>query len=421
MSWFSSKPDAAAAVNNFWPATSSQTGFGELTSDDTAWLNTNDAGFQTETQTWYTVLADGSVVMVQIIWSYLGVFLIPATTQITFKHYNPATKKSIWKSVNASKSKFDRQNCKADEFEIKHTGTPATDETYSITAHLEKDVQISVQFTKPSSAPGFKLGSGPEGGVSTFGKDKLKRDGYVVHRFHPLVKSSGTLVLSGAIVDMAGEGMFVHAIQGMRPNLVASTWNFAFFTTAPGQEDEKLGAVRAIQMEFETTEDYGPKGPKSGQTKVNIGCVYSSKTDPVPFLITGQTHTPAGVEDYPAPSSDVSTASHLNAVVDGETGYSAPGGLEFNWAGDSRDGTGRASARAVIEKAGKVVGEGGLIEKVDVLHEIPYVIRKGLAAATGTKPFIYQYHNPTTLEVTRGEETVSVKGWIFNEASFVNV
>jgi hypothetical protein len=31
-----------------------------------------------------------------------------------------------------------------------------------------------------------------------------------------------------------------------------------------------------------------------------------------------------------------------------------------------------------------------LIEKVDVLAEIPYVIRKGLAAVTGTKPYIYQ-------------------------------
>ena len=39
---------------------------------------------------------------------------------------------------------------------------------------------------------------------------------------------------------------------------------------------------------------------------------------------------------------------------------------------------------------GIILGQGGLMEKVDVLAEIPYVIRKGLAAVTGTKPYIYQ-------------------------------
>jgi hypothetical protein len=34
---------------------------------------------------------------------------------------------------------------------------------------------------------------------------------------------------------------------------IASRWNFAFFTTGGGSEESKLGAVRAIQMEFETT------------------------------------------------------------------------------------------------------------------------------------------------------------------------
>lgn len=107
-------------------------------------------------------------------------------------------------------------------------------------------------FTKPASAPGFKLGDGPQGGYSTFGKDG--KEGLVIHRFHPLVKSTGSLIIDGAVVDATGEAMFVHAIQGMRPDSVASRWNFAFFTTGGGNpEDEKLGHVRAVLMEFETT------------------------------------------------------------------------------------------------------------------------------------------------------------------------
>jgi len=45
---------------------------------------------------------------------------------------------------------------------------------------------------------------------------------------------------------------------------------------------------------------------------------------------------------------------------------------------------------AKAEQVPRLLSEGGLMEKVDVLAEIPYVIRKGLAAVTGTKPYIYQ-------------------------------
>ncbi|OXH41948.1 survival factor 1 [Cryptococcus neoformans] len=423
MSWFGSNKSSSnshAGATNFWPATSYNTGFGELTESDTAWLNASNQGFQTETNVWYSVLEDGSLLMVQIIWSYLGIFLIPATTQMTFKHYNPTTKKAVWKSVHASNAKFDKQSCKSDLFEIRHSGSPAEGETYNITASLEKDVQITVEYTKPADAPGFKLGSGPDGGISTFGKDKAKREGYVVHRFHPFIHSSGTVIINGQAVDAKGEGIFIHAIQGMRPNLIASRWNFCFFSTAPGQDEEKLGSVRAFQMEFETTDDFGPKGAKSGRTKVNIGGIYCSKTAPVPFLITGQTHAPSSDSTYPVPSQDISSATHLNPVHDSETGYSVPSGIEFKWQGDRRDGQGKAGATLVIEKAGKVPGEGGLIEKVDVLAEIPYVIKKGLTAMTGTNAYIYQYHNPATLEIKLDENVIPVKGFVFNEASFIS-
>jgi len=77
-------------------------------------------------------------------------------------------------------------------------------------------------------------------------------------------------------------------------------------------------------------------------------------------------------------------------VKDAFTGYAAPTGMEVKWAGERRDGQGRASAKLVVDKLGATEGEGGLIEKVDVLAEIPYVIKKALSAVTGTKPYIYQ-------------------------------
>lgn len=134
-------------------------------------------------------------------------------------------------------------------------------------------------------------------------------------------------------------------------------------------------------------DSYGPKGAKSGRTKVNIGTVYTSQHKPL--IVVGQTHGPTP-EAYPALNSDVSSAQHFESTKDKDTGYLGPGGIEFKWEGQQIGGKGRVSADVKVDKLGITTGEGGLIEKVDVLAEIPYVIRKGLAAVTGTKPFIYQ-------------------------------
>lgn len=418
MSFFSSK--AASNVQNVWPVTESTAGqgFGRLSDDDTKWACTTGQGFKTETQVWYTILPDGAWVMVQVIWSYTGIMFVPATSQMTFKYYNPTTKQATWKSVNVGSWKPDGRGCKSDHFDIKHTGTAAGEESYAITANLDKTVQITATFTRPSDAPGFKYGQGEKGGFSYLGKDKT--DGFVIHRFHPLVQSTGTLVLDGKVIDLAGEACFIHAIQGMRPDSLASRWNFAFFTSGGGKAESKLGKVRAISMEFATTDSYGPKGAKSGRTVVSVGAVYSSALGQ-PLIAVGQTSVPTDPSAFPSKSGEVCSATQLNPIKDSFTGYSAPGGIEFAWAGKQTEGgKGQVEAKVHVDKLGITDGEGGLIEKVDVLAEIPYVIRKTLAAVTGTKPYIYQYLNPTTLNVKVDGEETPVEGWLFNEASFVS-
>lgn len=42
--------------------------------------------------------------------------LLNPTVQMTFKHYNPATKKATWKSVNVGSFKTDGRGCKSDHF-----------------------------------------------------------------------------------------------------------------------------------------------------------------------------------------------------------------------------------------------------------------------------------------------------------------
>jgi hypothetical protein len=114
------------------------------------------------------------------------------------------------------------------------------------------------------------------------------------------------------------------------------------------------------------------------------------------LIVTGQTHTPDSTTSFASEvkSSDVSVATHVSPATDKETGYPAPAGVSFEWEGDRRDGKGRAGAKVVIENAGAITGQGGLMEKVDVLAEIPYVIRKALASGLGIKPVIYQVSAP---------------------------
>ncbi|WOO81201.1 Survival factor 1 [Vanrija pseudolonga] len=237
----------------------------------------------------------------------------------------------------------------------------------------------------------------------------------MVSRFHPFAVSSGSIVVDGKIIDAKGDAMFVHAIQGgMRPNLTAARWNFTFFTTGGGYEDSEIGSVRAIFMEFQTTDDYGPGGKNSERATVSVGLVYASSLPESRVGVVGQTRPATSA--WPVPNSDVAEAKHLNPVKDQETGYLAPTGLTFVWAGDRSDKAGKFEASVTIDDV-----TGGLVEKVDVLAEIPYVLRKGLAAVTGTKPYIFQYHNPATLNVDlSGDKKVAVKGWMYSEASFIS-
>lgn len=45
-----------------------------------------------------------------------SIMFVPATSQMTFKYYNPKTKQASWKSVNVGSFKLDGRGCKSDHF-----------------------------------------------------------------------------------------------------------------------------------------------------------------------------------------------------------------------------------------------------------------------------------------------------------------
>lgn len=278
---------------------------------------------------------------------------------------------------------LDKRSSKADQFSITHKSSPDNaefPESYTISANLGMDVQVHIDLARPAAIPGWKIGNSEKGGFSYFGPDLATPEGYVVHRFWPRFKATGHVVHNGAAIPIVGPGMFIHAIQGMRPNLVASSWNFADF-----QSDEK-GGVSAIQMEFITTETHGKTGNGSGGVKVNLG---SLVVDGKLVSVVAQTHYPG--EADAAAGGVVSKASHLNTVHDPETGYMAPSTLLFEWAGPSliADKPGTYTAKIAAD-VGDVANPKGLVEKVDFLAEVPYAIKMAVNYLAGTKPFIYQ-------------------------------
>lgn len=274
----------------------------------------------------------------------------------------------------------DKRSSKADEYSILHKSNPGSEfpESYTIRANLGVDLQISLDIQRPSSIPGYKVGKGPEGGYSYFGTNTSKADGYVIHRFWPRFQATGHIIRSGQAESIKGTGMFVHAIQGMRPNLVAASWNFAHF------QSNDLGGVSAIQMEFTTTDTYGKKGSGSGGVVVNVGSlVIGDKL----AAVTAETKWPGDVSS----ASVISRTTQLKPEHDAETGYGKPTELLFEWKGPSilSDVTGTLEAKLQVDVGG-VNAPNGLIEKVDVLAEIPYVLKVAVNYVAGTKPYIYQ-------------------------------
>jgi len=311
------------------------------------------------------------------------------TIQFTCKVYDSKTGEQIWKSINVNNfvtppPGLDKRSSKADEYSIIHKSNPDKPdfpESYSITANLGPDVQISLELRRYGSAQGFKLGKGPKGGYSYLGTDQGKPEGYVVHRFWPRLFAEGHYVHNGKARAISGPGMFVHAIQGMRPNLVAASWNFGHF------QSSEAGGVSAIQMEFTTIEQYGKRGSGSGRVVVNVGSVV---VDNKLVAVMAETKWPG--ED-PAPGEAVvqSKVTHLQPEHDPDTGYNKPNEIAFDWKGKSLipDASGDVSAHLRVD-LGTVAKPRGLMEKVDVLAEIPYVLKMAVSYVAGTKPYIYQ-------------------------------
>jgi len=290
----------------------------------------------------------------------------PISVQLTARFRGNGVNKFFSHNLTNFNLSADRRSASTKEMSI--TLSP---DGQKYTVQVTNPPDLIVSLTVERTAKGYKIGEGK----SFFG------DGYVSHKFWPACKVSGMMIVEGQAHDMAGEGTFVHAIQGMRPHLVASKWSYVDFT---GNNAESHRKARLSLIQFTTPEYYGNVTVAQGSIVVDgelVGVAVNNKTE------------------------------FVKTEFDEETGYNPPTEVNYVWEGKTIEGS--KPFKAVLNVKPK-----GLCQKVDLLAEIPWALRK-IVATFVAKPIIYQWYDDATAVITIGEDQHSVTGHVYHEATFV--
>ncbi|CAG8495944.1 7933_t:CDS:2 [Funneliformis caledonium] len=338
--------------------------FSEVTKKDLEW--TLAPGSSTETQTFYLATNEGHFAFVQMIHSNIGLW--KPTIQFTTRFYGGGI--NTFKSVNMSNFKLskDRLSAEAENMSIKLN--PECNK-YKVILKHDKDLFIDFEFEQVDR--GFQK---KNGGKTYFGK---KESEYVQHKFWPKGIVKGNITVDGKTFDISGVGLFVHAVQGMRPHLIASRWNFVNFQS----NDDK--DVSLSLCEFETTPHYRSKKSNQGGLIVNNKLV--------------------GV-------TDDNVTNFLETYLDPKTGYHVPSKIRYTWKGKTLEKSEDFSAYIEIKLDTPM-------DRIDVLNEIPYVLKK-IVQAFVAKPFVYQWFNEADAHIKIGDKELVARGTLFSECSFIS-
>lgn len=200
-----------------------------------------------------------------------------------------------------------------------------------------------VSLTVTRIAPGFQVGTD---GKTYFGTNPAQPWGSMRHAFWPRNTVEGTIVTEDGPIDFKGRCLFIHALQGMKPHHAAAKWTFANFQGS---------RYSAVMMEYITPPSYG-------STVVNVGGLIMDGQ----IIVAGSSNS----------------AVHTKVKGDPENDWPEPEDIRFEWNGKTKGGE---TVLAVLEAP---LGER--LDRVDVMAEVPGFVKNIVAAAAGTKPYIYQ-------------------------------
>ncbi|KAI2637212.1 oxidative stress survival, Svf1-like protein [Hypomontagnella submonticulosa] len=346
------------------------TPYTELTKDDLKWAAMESTCV--ETQTFYFMSDNGDLAFAQVIYS--NVAGIRTTCQFNCKIFYPdGSKPNLWSSTPLSQHEFSEDRY---SFYAKDCALEMSEDGNSFTIKSMNDPQCIVNLKVTKVAPGFVVG---KDGKTLFGTDLSHPWGSMRHAFWPRCAAEGSVMTKDGPIDFKGKAFLSHALQGMKPHHAAARWNFANFQGP---------TYSAILMEFTTPPSYGA-------TVVDVGGIAKDGE----IVTAGPT----------------CGAKHLKTKQDTENDWPEPTDIKFSWTGTTKDGK---AVEAVIETA-----LGDRVDRIDVMAEVPGFVKKIVAGAAGTKPYIYQYAphgKPVELKLKIGDQEITEQGRLFSEATFIS-
>lgn len=334
----------------------------------------NPSGTNVETMTFYFSTETHSGFF-QILHS--NVMDLQITAQMNFKIFDlnkdtgKAGEEMIWRSIKLE----DFEIVNGHDFKAKGVSvTMEGDNVYVIKSTFDNESKVDLKFTRIGDGVVFG-----DHGMTLYGEDVSEPWGSMRHAFWPRCHTEGHIEILKAVDQEAEEvvyqqerkieinylGMYVMALQGMKPHHAAATWDFLNY------QSDKFSAV---VMEFTTPPSYG-------KTKVSVGMVVDA---------TGKVIV----------ASKNITTKHLDNKLDETSGWDVPQAISYDFNG-------------VVQVEGKLTN---LIERVDVMAEIPGFVKSIATAASGTKPYIYQFGNWFEICAEGQKET----GWAYSESTFIS-
>ena len=134
------------------------------------------------------------------------------TCQFTTRVFYPDGKTPLWSSNQLDNYGFDDEKYSFFADDVAVTLSEDGNE-FTIKSVANANSLVDLKITK--QAPAFVAG---KDGTTTYAVDPLTPKGWMKHVFWPRNKVTGTIVTEAGALDFAGRGLFIHALQGMKPH-----------------------------------------------------------------------------------------------------------------------------------------------------------------------------------------------------------
>jgi hypothetical protein len=274
---------------------------------------------------------------------------------------------SITMQTNGNSCRITETQSSANDFSFKmnYSITPAT-ATQASPFTLDLDYE-------PLSAP-FQINEGK----IHFGATRA--DGFIEMKFVPAGRCQGKIQIDGESFNFCGTGVCLRQFQGVRPHLTTKRWNCGYFLETAKKAGDPQRSLFIIQMQ---------SSPAYSEEVVNYGFYFDGKK-------------------LQAVTSRQNDIIYSKTIVDPENGYCVPEHFDYRWKGVDMDGkdfeatvSGTPTAR---------------MARIDILENLPVVVRKIVESFSQARPYIYQNFNQEVLAVINGEKVV---GNLFQEFTFL--